>query len=226
MANDDGDSLRQAVFGANDGLVSTFGLLAGLVGAMVSKEILLIAAIVNMFASGMSMGLGSYLSTKSELEFHRKIEAEEREKIRSRRKDAEAELREIYRSRGVPAKDLKRHMDTVMDDESEWLGFVLDAKHGLGTASFPNPIKGGIIMFIVFVLCGFLPIVPILFVSGMPALYLSAAVTAVALFVVGAVKKNMTRRSWLSLGLENLLIGAITGTVGFIAGVYTAGLVG
>jgi vacuolar iron transporter family protein len=226
MANDDGDSLRQAVFGANDGLVSTFGLLAGLVGAGVSSGVLIIASVVNMFAAGMSMGLGSYLATKSEVEFHRRLEREELHKIRTNRKAALAELKHLFSQRGVPAKDLKRHMDTVTDDEQEWLTFVLEEKHGLGKASFPNPAKGGAIMFIVFVLCGLVPLVPLLFFTGMHALLASACITAAALFIVGALKKQLTGRSWLSLGLENMLIGAITGTVGFIAGAYTATLVG
>jgi vacuolar iron transporter family protein len=226
MARDDGDTLRQAVFGANDGLVSTFGLLAGLIGAAVSTNMLLIASIVNMFASGMSMGLGSYLSTKSEVEFHRKLEAEERLKIRHHRSKAEAELLFLFKQRGVPTKQLKAHMSEVMRSEEDWLLFILEEKYGLGAASFPDPIKGGFVMFVVFVACGFIPILPILFMSGMSALIASAALTAVALFAVGALKHKLTQRTWLSLGMENLLIGAITGAVGFVAGIYTAGLVG
>jgi vacuolar iron transporter family protein len=226
MASDDGDSLRQAVFGANDGLVSTFGLVAGLIGAAVTTNVLLIASIVSMFAGGMSMGLGSYLATKSEVEFHRKLMEEEKHKIRHDKKKAEAELMFMFKQRGVPAKQLKAHMDTVMDDEEEWLEFVLEQKHGLGKASFPNPIKGGSIMFIVFVLCGFIPLVPLFFTTGTKALYFSAVCTAIALFMVGAFKHKLTGKSPLALGMENLLIGAVTGTVGFIAGFYTAGLVG
>jgi VIT1/CCC1 family predicted Fe2+/Mn2+ transporter len=113
-----------------------------------------------------------------------------------------------------------------MDSEDEWLAFVLEQKHGLAKASFPNPIKGGVIMFVVFVLCGFIPVMPLFFATGMQALYFSAALTAVALFTVGALKHQLTGKSAFALGMENLLIGAITGTVGFIAGVYTAGLVG
>ena len=68
MVSQKGEELRQAVFGANDGLVSTFGLVAGLTGAAASPSILIIANVVNMFASGMSMGFGSYLATKSQYE--------------------------------------------------------------------------------------------------------------------------------------------------------------
>jgi VIT1/CCC1 family predicted Fe2+/Mn2+ transporter len=226
MVAQKGEELRQAVFGANDGLVSTFGLVAGLTGAAASPSILIIANVVNMFASGMSMGFGSYLATKSQYEYNKRLEAEERHRIRTDRKEALKELRKLFTRRGVPKSQLKRHMDTVTDDEKEWLAFVLQEKHGLAKAGFPNPIRGGTIMFFVFVACGFIPIIPLFFASGMQALMVSAFITSIALFVVGALKHELTGRSWTSLGLENLSIGAVTGIVGFIAGIITSDLLG
>ncbi len=226
MASDDGDKLRQAVFGANDGLVSTFGLLAGLVGAAVPQTILILASVVNMFAAGMSMGLGSYLASKSELEFHRKLRAEEEYKIQHQRTKAEAELLFYLRQKGVPMKAMKEHMRQIMRTEDEWLNFICEEKHGLAQASFPNPVKGAAIMFGVFIGCGLIPILPLFFSEGHTALGLSALFTGTALFFVGALKHKLTGRSWFALGMENLLIGAITGTVGFVAGAYTAHLIG
>ena len=226
MVSQKGEELRQAVFGANDGLVSTFGLVAGLTGAAASPSILIIANVVNMFASGMSMGFGSYLATKSQYEYNKRLEAEERHRIRTDRKGALKELRSLHIRRGVPKAQLKRHMDTVTDDEKEWLTFVLQEKHGLAKANFPNPLRGGTIMFFVFVACGFIPIIPLFFASGMRALMVSAFITSIALFIVGALKHELTGRSWTSLGLENLSIGAVTGIVGFIAGIITSDLLG
>lgn len=226
MVSQKGEELRQAVFGANDGLVSTFGLVAGLTGAAAPQIILIVANVVNMFAAGMSMGFGSYLSTKSQLEYNRKIEREELRHIRQEPKEAEKELKELFRKRGVPEKQLKKHMETVMDDEHEWLTFVLLEKHGLGKASFPNPVRGGTIMFSVFVACGFIPIIPLFFATGMQALLWSALLTGIALFTVGAMKHEFTGQSWKSLGLENLSIGAVTGVVGFVAGIITSNLLG
>jgi VIT1/CCC1 family predicted Fe2+/Mn2+ transporter len=172
------------------------------------------------------MGFGSYLSTKSQLEYNRRIEAEELRRIRTDRKGALAELRDLFRKRGVPEKQLRKHMDTVTDDENEWLAFVLQEKHGLAKAGFPNPVRGGTIMFTVFVLCGFIPIIPLFFATGMQALLWSALLTGSALFVVGALKHELTGRTWQSLGLENLAIGAVTGVVGFVAGIVTSDLLG
>ena len=222
-----GDALRQAVFGANDGLVSTFGLLVGLIGAQVSNEILLIASVVNMFAAGMSMGLGSYLSTKSEVEFHRKLLIEEQRKIRHNRSKAEAELLFLCKQKGLKNRHIDEYMSQIMETEQGWIDFVMEEKYGLGRASFPDPIKGGAIMFLVFVLCGCIPISPLFFgATGGTVLLASVAATSVALFLVGALKQKLTNRDWISLGFENLAIGAITGTVGFIAGAYTSTLVG
>jgi VIT1/CCC1 family predicted Fe2+/Mn2+ transporter len=172
------------------------------------------------------MGFGTYLATKSQVEFNKRLLEQERNKIRNDRKTAVKELRSLYRKRGVKERDLKRHMDTVMDDEREWIEFVMDQKYGVGKAGFPNPAKGGAIMFFVFIFCGLIPIAPLFFMSGLKALAVSAFFTAIGLFFVGALKKRFTGRSWLSLGLENLLIGAVTGTVGFVAGIYTSSLMG
>jgi VIT1/CCC1 family predicted Fe2+/Mn2+ transporter len=117
-------------------------------------------------------------------------------------------------------------METVMDDDKEWLAFVLQEKHGLAKTSFPNPVRGGVIMFFVFVACGFIPIIPLFFATGIQALLWSAGLTGIALFVVGALKHELTGRTWQSLGLENLSIGAVTGIVGFIAGIITSSLLG
>ncbi len=223
---DDGDMLRQAVFGANDGLVSTFGLVAGLIGASAPQSVLILANVVNMFASGMSMGLGSYLASKSQSEFNRKLQREELARIRENPEAAKQDVANIFRTHGVPAKQITKHVAAIVDDEKEWLEFLLSEKHGVAESSFPNPIKGGTVMFFVFVLCGLIPIIPLFFLRGMDALIFSAILTAIALFIVGALKQKLTGRSWQSLGMENLLIGAITGVVGFVAGVYTGGLLG
>ncbi len=224
MATEDGENLRQAVFGANDGLVSTFGLVAGLIGAGLPQGILVLANIVNMIAGGMSMGLGSYLATKSQRELNEKLRANELNKIRTQRSKAEAELLFLLREQGIPARELKHHSAEIMQREEDWLEFIMDRRHGLAAASFPNPIKGGAIMFIVFILCGLVPIAPLFFLTGGRALVLSAILTAIALFFVGALKQKFTGRTFFSLGMENLLIGAITGSVGFIAGSITASL--
>lgn len=226
MVSQKGEELRQAVFGANDGLVSTFGLVAGLIGASAPQIILIVANVVNMFAAGMSMGFGSYLSTKSQYEYNKRIEKEELRHIREESKEATKELRRLFLHRGVPEKQLKKHMETVMDDEKEWLAFVMQEKHGLAKASFPNAVRGGTIMFFVFVACGFIPIIPLFFATGMQALLWSALFTGTALFIVGAAKHELTGRTWQSLGMENLMIGAVTGIVGFVAGIVTSSLLG
>ena len=223
---DDGDMLRQAVFGANDGLVSTFGLVAGLIGASAPQSVLILANVVNMVASGMSMGFGSYLSTKSQVEVNQRILEREREYVRTNPAAAQRDVAAVFRKRGVPTKLLARHVAAIVDNEAEWIGFLMAEKHGIAESSFPNPIKGGAIMFLVFVGCGVIPIAPLFFLHGIRALVLSAIITGIALFIVGALKQRLTGRTWFSLGMENLLIGAVTGTVGFIAGVYTSSLIG
>jgi VIT1/CCC1 family predicted Fe2+/Mn2+ transporter len=67
--SDNGRYLGDAVYGALDGIVTTFAIVAGVQGASLASSIVLVLGVANLLADGVSMGAGSYLSKRSEEEY-------------------------------------------------------------------------------------------------------------------------------------------------------------
>ncbi len=219
-----GNALRAAVLGANDGLVSILSLTMGVAGATSSNTSVLIAGLAGVLAGAGSMALGEWLSVQSSRELYEhqiKIESEE---IATRPEEEQEELALIYQSKGLPearAKELASHM---MADK----GSILDtlAREELGID--PNELGGSayeaaITSFFLFAAGAFFPIFPYFFWSGATAIFVSLAVSAIGLFVIGAAITLMTARSvWFS-GTRQVLVGiaaaALTFGIGRLIGV-------
>lgn len=152
--------IGDVVFGASDGLITTFAVVAGVAGAGLAPSIVVILGIANLLADGVSMAAGGYLGHESE--------------------------------------------DEVM-----------------GKRRFHTPSASAVVIFVAFVLAGFIPLIPyILGVSGSGAFYLSVALTLVTIFTVGALRTVVTKRPWLKSGLEMLAIGSIAAFVAYIVGYF------
>lgn len=213
-----GDGIREAVFGANDGSVSTFGILAGLVGASVSGPLIALVGIVQIFAAGMSMGLGAYISTKSQNEYYEAAERQEAREIDAHPARERDHVREALEKDGLAGETLKRATEAITHEKGHWLHFLLEERFGITDTSYPRPVSAGGIMFIAFVIAGIFSVLPFLFFEPRLALVFSAVVSLLVLFGVGAAKTRFTRRNPYVSGFENLMIGAVTGVVGFLVG--------
>ena len=219
-----GDGIREVVFGANDGIVSTFGILAGMVGASISSNLIALVGVIQMFAAGLSMGLGAYISTKSQNEYYRAAEKSELRDIDVHPAREKKQVRAILAERGLLGKTLDGATTSLTRDKKHWLHFLMEERFGIAETSYPHPVFAGAVMFISFVLAGFFVVIPFFFASSKPALAVSATISMVLLFIVGAGKTKFTKRNLFTSGIENLLIGALTGVVGFTVGALVRGL--
>ena len=156
-----GTLLRDAVFASDDGLITTFAVVAGSFGANLAPSVVLILGFANLFADGISMSTGTYLGAKSEIEY------------------------ESSEEKGI-------------------LGHV-------------TPLRHGLITFLAFIVAGFVPLIPFVFVLK-DAFVLSAALVVIALFTIGSVRSIFTHRRWLKSGIEMLLVGGIAAVVAFGVG--------
>ncbi|MDP3975671.1 MAG: VIT1/CCC1 transporter family protein, partial [bacterium] len=91
-----GKYLPEAVYGASDGIVTTFAIVSGVVGADLSTSIILILGFANLLADGFSMAAGNYLSIKSEKEYHREEYRREKWEVENYPKGEIEEIRQIY----------------------------------------------------------------------------------------------------------------------------------
>ncbi len=220
--------VREMIFGAQDGLVSTLAVVSTVAGASPERFPILIAGIATGLAGVFSMAAGEYMSSKSQREiFEAQIEGE-RDEVAERPGEAEAEVGFMLEEDGLPrehaamvASLMAQHPEVLLKTMVEKeLGLAIDEGHG-------TPLRGALIMGVAFGLGAIVPIVPylVLPLDG-GATQGSVIATAAVLFAIGAVKSRWTRRSWLRSGIEILLLGAFAGIAGYLFGNLLPALLG
>lgn len=215
-----GGGVRDMIFGANDGLVSTLAFVAGVVGAITDPYIVLLSGIAELFAGTISMGFGSYQSAKSELEV---LEAESRrEQVKKGKTPAEEaeELIQFYQAEGFMREEAEAIVKRIAEDRELPIQAGTLENLGLAPEELGNPVKAGVLCGISFGLAAIVPIVPFAVpaLSCVDALIVSIVATLAALFGVGAMKTIFSRKNWLRSGLEMMIIGASAAGITYVIG--------
>ena len=213
-----GSFLRDIVFGVEDGLISTLGIVAGVSGAAVGNAIVVLAGLAGMLAGAVSMAAGTYLSTKSQQRLYEKELAREEWEIDHLRHAEVQEIRGIYAKKGFRGKALENVVKVITSDRETWLKVMMEEELGLADTRGEKPAKAAAAIALSFVPGGFVPIVPYLFLSGAAALAASVLLTAAGLFAFGAVKGRFTMEHPLVSGLEMVCVGMLAAAVGYAIG--------
>ncbi len=221
-----GKFLRHAIFGMNDGLVSVLALSAGMAGALMSKNIVLIAGVTEMLAGAISMSLGTYISTKSQIEFYKREVKREREELENYPGVEKKHVREIYASKGFKGRQLDDIVEKLTSNKKIWLDVLVNEELGLNESKMENAFLASIVMFWAFIFGAFIPLSSFMFLSLDFALK-SAIISSLAiLFLAGAAKTHFTGRNWLKSALEMVFVGGLATFVAFYAGQLIANIVG
>lgn len=214
--------LRDFVYGGIDGAVTTFAIVAGVVGANLESRTVLILGAANILADGFSMAASNYLGTKAELEERSLIANFENEQIDTNPEGETEEVRQIFLQKGLEGEVLEKIVEKITSNRKEWLKIMLAEEYGQGEST-QYPWKAGLMTFTSFLLFGLVPLFPYFF-EFEHRFGLAIAATAVAFFGVGAVKSKWTRTSpWIS-GLETLGIGAIAAALAYYVGKFLGGV--
>ncbi len=215
-------NIREIVFGYNDGSVSTLALLSGVTGGALSRELILVAGFSAVVAGGISMAVGNYISSKSEIEYHEsEINREERE-IEEIPEIEREEIHQIYMKKAQFSEgELNLIVNRITADKKTWLDTMMKEELGLFKERFENPVKVGLIMFFAFVAGGILPIIPFLILPNAHASLLAAVVvTFVSLFTIGAWKTTFTKKNWLFSGAEMVFVGILATLIPYLIGQF------
>ncbi|MFM8999837.1 MAG: VIT1/CCC1 transporter family protein [Actinomycetota bacterium] len=212
-------SLRAAIFGANDGLVSNASLIFGVAGAGVDNAVILVAGIAGLLAGASSMAAGEYISMRVQREVLERLIHLEAHELGADPVAERAELASLYVRKGVSpeladrlAEELMRDPKVALDTHArEELG--LDPEEGLGS---PAAAAGS--SFLTFAVGALLPLAPFLLTTGTTAVLAAGLVTGAALFGVGASMSVLTGRAWWFSGLRMLAIGAAAAAATFLIG--------
>lgn len=223
-----GGLLKEAVFGFNDGVVSTFAVVAGLTGGLVEPKTVLLAALATLVAGAFSMGLGTYLGAKSEKELYESERKRELWEMDNKPEVEKQEIRDIYAARGFKGKLLEEVVHQISSNRKVWLDVMMQEELGFSDKP-PNPIKHGITMSVAFVVGSFIPTLPYLFPAdshffcltepcaslstitrfGVPLVFILAlGLSILGLLFAGGFKTRFTQRHPVLSALETLLVGA------------------
>jgi predicted membrane protein (TIGR00267 family) len=214
-----GGGVRDLIFGANDGLVSTLAFVVGAFGAFTDPYIVLLTGIAELFAGTISMGVGSYQSSKSELEvLERESQREKIKKAKTPEEERET-LIKFYQAEGFKRGEADAIVDriTVKEELPTQAGALEEL--GLAPKELGDPVKAGVLCGVSFGLAAVVPILPFAFpISSWQALIVSIIATVATLFGVGAMKTIFSRKNWIRSGLEMTIIGASAAAITYMIG--------
>ena len=185
--------IRDVVFGFGDGVNTSLGIVAGIGGATVGVDIVILAAIIGMFTGAKAMAVQNYLAVKSQIEIlQSEIKREEYEIENTPEKERE-EIVEIYKAKGFAGEELNMVVNKITSNKGVWLRTMLTEELGLNLEILGSPIKGAIVMFISFLVGGILPILPYFIVktgliNNFTALLIAISISLTSSFVIGAIK--------------------------------------
>jgi VIT1/CCC1 family predicted Fe2+/Mn2+ transporter len=219
-----GRSVRDLVFGANDGLVAAFAVVSGVHGAAVSTRIVFLAGLAELIGGTIAMGLGAFLAAKSEREFILSERAREEREIVEFPEEERKEVRTIFSRKGFRGPALEQMVQHVTADPVFWVDTMMTEELGLSAVPTTAPLQSGLVVAFAYALGAFFPVIPYaLGISAQAAFGWSIGLTLAALFAAGALKTRMTGRPWLRSGVESVLIGALAAAATFVAGRLIAG---
>jgi VIT1/CCC1 family predicted Fe2+/Mn2+ transporter len=221
-----GSGVRDMIFGANDGLVSTLAFVAGVMGAITDSSVVLLSGIAELFAGTISMAAGAYQSSKSELEV---LEREsQREEIKGRTPEEEKEeLVRFYQSEGYTDTEAEAIVDRIANEKEFSITKGTLKELGLAPEEIGNPIKAGVLCGLSFGISAIIPIFPFAFkvLSAMDAMKISTIATLASLFGVGAMKTIFSRKNWVKSGFEMMIIGASASAITYLIGTLFSSII-
>ena len=213
------------VYGGLDGIISIFAVVSGVAGASLTSGVLLILGVANLLGDGLSMGIGAFLSMKSEKEYYSKERERETWEAENFPEGEKSELIAIYKNQGYPKKDAEKLVEIQTRDQNRWVDAMMVNELGM-IKDERKPINAAFMTFGAFIFFGLLPLlvylVDITFQTHLTMtnmFLISILLSGLSLFGLGAAKYFITRRNPLVSGLEMLIVGGLAASVAYLIGV-------
>jgi vacuolar iron transporter family protein len=211
-----GGWLRPAVFGASDGLVSNFALIAGVAAGSSGSEIVVLAGAAGLAAGAFSMAAGEYISVRSQSEQAMAEIETERNEIARRPLAEERELAGMYVEKGLDPALAREVARQLSRDPAVALDVHVREELGLDPGALPSATLAAGSSFVSFAIGAFLPLLP--YLLGAEGLWPALLLTLGGLFLCGALVTRLTPRPWWYGGARQVLIGAVAAAVTYGVG--------
>lgn len=211
------------IYGSIDGAVTTFAIVAGVVGAALSPNIILILGFANLFADGFSMAAANYQATRARIDYIAMKRKNEEWEIDNLEHQEKQEIRDIYKEKGFKDELLEEIVRIITSRRKIWVDTMMKEELGL-VEDGKKPIDSSFSTFVGFNLIGLIPLVPfmiILIFNSFDDTYgfsYSVAATLIAFFIVGMIKGNFTKTSKIRSGFYTVIIGGTAASVAYFVG--------
>lgn len=220
--------LRDFVYGAIDGAVTTFAVVSGVAGAQLESKVIIILGVANLFADGFSMAVSNFLGTRAEEEVRQKAWKTEEEHIRHIPEGEREEIRQIFAAKGFAGQDLEKIVETITADKDQWISTMIKEELGMSLQG-PSPWKAAWATFSAFVIVGALPLLAFLYQAVNPqanydAFQMSTVMTGAGFFIVGALKSQFVGKKWFLAGMETFMVGGCAAVLAYAVGVLLRGI--
>ena len=219
------EHLKQIVYGGNDGIVTTFSVVAGFAGfgaegaATVGGIAVLLFGLANLFADGTAMGLGEYLSSLSEADVYRGARAKELAEIRGDAAAETAEAVQMLTERGLDAADARTVAEVMARNPEFMADFMMQYEIGVADPGGAGAAVRGLVTFVAFVVFGMAPLVPYFLLAPVPSTFLvSVAATFASLVALGLLRWRVTTQGLVRCVGETALVGGICAAVAYAVG--------
>ena len=221
--------LKEIIYGGVDGIITTFAVVAGFSGASLSSDatvqlssmIAVLFGLANLFADGVSMGLGNFLSVRSDQSLYRNLRLKEEHET-SHNGDVEAEETiTILMEKGFIEKDARTITALYRKNPDYWIDFMMNNELKLSDPRRDHAVYGGLATFLSFIVFGIIPLIPFLLMSSLsaPLLFqISTFGTILALVFLGLFKSEIIGGNVLRTTAEVVLVGGIAALVAFFVG--------
>jgi len=219
------ESIRNVIYGVNDGLTATLGVLAGVGGATVNFHVVLVGGLAAMTASAVSMAGGAYLATKSQREIFEEQLAREAAEIEAMPELEREELKEIYLGKGLTPAEAEVVVSRITADKQVWLETLAKEELGLDVSQFEEPRREAVVAGVSTLVGGAIPVLGYVLgrllvpASGVAALVITFGVCLVFLFLIGSARSFFTGKGGLRSGLEMMGVGTVVAVVTYLVGV-------
>ncbi|MCA1285062.1 VIT1/CCC1 transporter family protein [Salipiger bermudensis] len=214
-------NLRDIIYGAIDGAVTTFAIVAGVAGAGLPPLVIIALGFANVFADGFSMAAGNYSGTKAELDDLNRLRRIETLRLRRDPEAVRADLRRIFAAKGLQDGTLDSAADEISRTPEHAVAMILDGIYGLSSVD-PHPLRAALFTFGAFLIAGMVPLLP--FLLALPHSFIVATLLTMAVFfAIGAYKSRWSLAPWWRSGLETFVIGGVAASIAYIVGSLFAG---
>ena len=219
-----GQYLGEFVYGAIDGTVTTFAVVSGATGALLSPGIVIILGFANLIADGFSMAVGNFLSEKAQRDFIEKERKREEWEIENVPEGEKEEIREIFSKKGFKGKDLEKAVEIITSDKKIWVDTMMADELGL-IESTKSHWKTAAVTYLGFVAIGIIPLLAYVLSYFTPffsqnTFLIAIIMTGVALFIIGVVKRYVTKKNLWASAFETVFIGGIAAFIAYYIGFF------